>query len=72
MANCKGVYNHSSFIVIPGMLVVRVTSKNRPGFYWAIDEGVEGYLMREAELFKVTVVQNCFLRHLQIIYSVCH
>jgi hypothetical protein len=54
------------------MLVVRVTSKNRPGFYWAIDEGVEGYLMREAELFKVTVVQNCFLRHLQIIYSVCH
>ena len=30
-----------------------MTSKNRPGFYWAIDEGVEGYLMREAELFKV-------------------
>jgi hypothetical protein len=33
--------------------VIRVTSKNRPGFYWAIDEGIEGYLMREAELFKV-------------------
>jgi hypothetical protein len=29
-----------------------VTSKNRPGFHWAIDEGIEGYLMNQAELFK--------------------
>ena len=36
-----------------GALIIRVTSKNRPGFYWAIDEGVEGYLMRESELFRV-------------------
>ena len=28
-------------------------SKNRPGYYWSIDEGIEGYLMQEAELFKV-------------------
>ncbi len=36
-----------------GGLVVRVVSKNRPGYYWSIDEGIEGYLMQEAELFKV-------------------
>jgi hypothetical protein len=29
-----------------------VASKNRPGHYWSIDEGVEGYLMPEAELFR--------------------
>jgi hypothetical protein len=34
-------------------LVVRVVSKNRPGYYWSIDEGIEGYLMQEAELFKL-------------------
>ena len=33
---------------------MRVASKNRPGYFWAVDEGVEGYLMREAELFRVT------------------
>ena len=32
---------------------VRVVSKNRAGYYWAIDEGIEGYLMREGELFRV-------------------
>jgi len=30
-----------------------VVSKNRPGHYWAIDEGIEGYLMREGELFRI-------------------
>ena len=30
-----------------------MVSKNRPGYYWSIDEGIEGYLMQEAELFKV-------------------
>ena len=34
-------------------IIVRVVSKNRPGYYWSIDEGIEGYLMQEAELFKV-------------------
>ena len=34
-------------------MIIRVVSKNRPGYYWAIDEGIEGYLMREAELFRV-------------------
>ena len=32
---------------------MRVVSKNRPGFYWSVDEGIEGYLMQEAEMFKV-------------------
>lgn len=32
---------------------MRVTSKNMPGFYWSIDEGIEGYLMQTPELFKV-------------------
>ena len=30
-----------------------MVSKNRPGHYWAIDEGIEGYLMRQGELFRV-------------------
>ena len=34
-------------------LVVRIQSKNRPGYFWAVDEGVEGYLMRDEELFRV-------------------
>ena len=34
-------------------MIVRITSKNRPGYYWAIDEGIEGYLMTEAEMFKL-------------------
>ena len=34
-------------------MIVRVASKNRPGYYWAIDEGIEGYLMTEAEMFKL-------------------
>merc|ERR1711884_840369 len=34
-------------------LLVRITSKNRPGYYWAIDEGTEGYLMQEAEMFRI-------------------
>ena len=34
-------------------LFIRVVSKNRPGHYWAIDEGIEGYLMREGELFRI-------------------
>ena len=38
---------------LPDGLVIRVVSKNRPGYYWSIDEGIEGYLMQEAELFKV-------------------
>ena len=33
--------------------VVRVQSKNRPSHFWAVDEGVEGYLMRQEELFRV-------------------
>ena len=33
--------------------VVRVQSKNRPGHFWAVDEGVEGYLMRQEELFRI-------------------
>ncbi len=33
--------------------IIRVVSKNRPGYYWSVDEGIEGYLMQEAELFKV-------------------
>ena len=39
--------------LVPGNMIVRITSKNRPGYYWAIDEGIEGYLMTEAEMFKV-------------------
>ena len=38
---------------LPDGLIIRVVSKNRPGYYWSIDEGIEGYLMQEAELFKV-------------------
>ena len=38
---------------VPGNMIVRVASKNRPGYYWAIDEGIEGYLMTEAEMFKL-------------------
>ena len=34
-------------------MIVRITSKNRPGYYWAIDEGIEGYLMTEPEIFRV-------------------
>ena len=30
-----------------------MVSKNRPGYYWAIDEGIEGYLMRDGELFRI-------------------
>ena len=33
--------------------MVQITSKNRPGYFWAIDEGTEGYLIRDAELFRV-------------------
>lgn len=35
-------------------LMVRIVSKNRPGYFWGVDEGVEGYLMRDAELFRVS------------------
>ena len=35
-------------------LMVLITSKNRPGYFWAVDEGTEGYLMRDAEQFRVT------------------
>ena len=34
--------------------MVIITSKNRPGYFWAVDEGTEGYLMRDAEQFRVT------------------
>ena len=34
--------------------MVLITSKNRPGYFWAVDEGTEGYLMRDAEQFRVT------------------
>ena len=34
--------------------MVLITSKNRPGYFWAVDEGIEGYLMRDAEQFRVT------------------
>ena len=34
-------------------ITVRINSKNRPGYFWAVDEGIEGYLMRESELFRV-------------------
>ena len=34
-------------------MIVRILSKNRPGYYWAIDEGIEGYLMTQPEMFKV-------------------
>ena len=34
-------------------MIIRVVSKNRPGYYWSIDEGIEGYLMQESELFRV-------------------
>lgn len=39
--------------LVPGNMIVRVASKNRPGYYWAIDEGIEGYLMTEAEMFRL-------------------
>ncbi len=40
-------------IPVPGdEMTVRVSSKNRPGYHWAIDEGIEGYLMNQPELFK--------------------
>ena len=35
-------------------LMVLITSKNRPGYFWAVDEGTEGYLMRDAEQFRIT------------------
>ena len=38
---------------VPGNMIVRVASKNRPGYYWAVDEGIEGYLMTEPEMFRV-------------------
>ena len=28
-----------------------MASKNRPGYYWSIDEGIEGYLMEQPEMF---------------------
>ena len=53
------LYNVSSLgtiapppFTVPGGQIVRVSSKNRPGYHWAIDEGVEGYLMTQPELFK--------------------
>jgi hypothetical protein len=36
---------------VEGGSLVRVASKNRPGFYWSVDEGIEGYLMEHPELF---------------------
>merc|ERR550519_508609 len=42
-----------SLVSPEGEMIVRITSKNRPGYYWAIDEGIEGYLMTEAEMFRV-------------------
>uniref|UniRef100_A0A0K2UXP0 Thrombospondin-like N-terminal domain-containing protein n=1 Tax=Lepeophtheirus salmonis TaxID=72036 RepID=A0A0K2UXP0_LEPSM len=33
--------------------VVRVLSKNRPSYYWSIDEGIEGYLMRTPTIYRV-------------------
>ena len=41
----------SSHLSVEGGAIVRVASKNRPGFYWAIDEGIEGYLMEQPEMF---------------------
>ena len=38
---------------LEGEMIIRVVSKNRPGYYWSIDEGIEGYLMQESELFRV-------------------
>jgi hypothetical protein len=48
--------------IVPGGQIVRVSSKNRPGFHWAIDEGIEGYLMTQAELFKGGQSQPTTLR----------
>ena len=45
--------SYSLYLSVSLDLVVRIVSKNRPGFFWAVDEGIEGYLMREAELFRV-------------------
>ena len=41
----------SSVSPVEGGQIVRVASKNRPGFYWSIDEGIEGYLMEQPEMF---------------------
>jgi hypothetical protein len=56
-----GAYRKCASIVAGGQ-IVRVSSKNRPGFHWAIDEGIEGYLMTQAELFKGGQSQPTTLR----------
>ena len=62
ISDCKIICKHLRYDVfqwdsmahlISDGLIIRVVSKNRPGYYWSIDEGIEGYLMQEAELFKV-------------------
>ena len=45
-------------LVVPDGMVVRVSSKNRPGYHWAVDEGIEGYLMSQPEMFKENVKSN--------------
>ena len=42
-------------------ITVRINSKNRPGYFWAVDEGIEGYLMRESELFRVVSPGTVYL-----------
>ncbi len=42
-----------SLLTSPDSQLVRVVSKNRPGYFWSIDEGIEGYLMQDAEVFRV-------------------
>ena len=42
-------------LLVPDGMLVRVSSKNRPGYHWAVDEGIEGYLMSQPEMFKENV-----------------
>lgn len=49
--------------------MVLITSKNRPGYFWAVDEGTEGYLMRDAEQFRVTSPGMIKLKRKQFRYS---
>ena len=55
-------------IPVPGdEMTVRVSSKNRPGYHWAIDEGIEGYLMNQPELFKELCQINIIIN--QILFN---
>ena len=57
---------------------MRISSKNMGGYHWAVDEGIEGYLMTEPMLFKESVkIQTYFIfpknleeKHLYITKSV--